>query len=221
MQTLTIDSREPSYIKESLPAFFEYNHLDIKTEVKELPVGDFKYGGLIIERKEINDFYSSIIEHRMTLQKMKMCMVAEEGFTPYVLIHGSLDNVYLNSLSKRAYCGMIASLNEYGIHTIHIEKNDLSLVYEMIYALMRKHDEDKPLRLPFIEPNGDSWCQKSLQCIQGVGEETSRKIVEKFPTVHSLLECDYSTLIDGLMEVEGVGKKSATHIADVVGESWR
>lgn len=221
MNCLLIDSREPSWIKESLPSFFEFHHIDVECKEKTLPVGDFQYGNLIIERKEINDFYSSIVEQRMTLQKMKMCMAMEQGFTPYVLIHGSLKEVYMNSLSKRAYCGMIASLNEYGVHTLHIENHDISLIYEMIYALMRKHDEEKLLKLPFIEPNGDSWCQKSLQCIDGVGEDTSKKIIEKFPTIHSLLECNYDSLITGLMEVDGIGRKTATHIADVIGEQWR
>lgn len=218
---LMIDSREPEWVKESFPAFLEYHHIPITVEVKELPVGDFQYGNLIIERKEINDFYSSIVEQRMTLQKMKMVMAIEQGFTPYVLIHGSIDNVYMNALSKRSYCGMIASLNEYGVHTLHLEHNDITMLYEMIYALIRKHDEDKVLKLPFIEPRGDTWCHRSLQCIDGIGEETANRITKEFPTIHSMLDCSYDTLVEGLMEIEGIGRKTATHIADVVGESWR
>lgn len=218
---LLIDSREPSWIKEVIPTYFDNAGINIQTEIRELPVGDFQYGNLIIERKEINDFYSSIVEQRMTIQKMKMVMAIEQGFTPYVLIHGSIESVRYTSLTKRGYCGMIASLNEYGVHTIHLENSNISMLCEMIYALIRKHDEEKTMRLPFVEPRGDTWTERAIKCIDGVGEEKAKLILEKFPTLHSMMECSYDSLISGLMEVEGIGKVSATHIADTVGEKWR
>lgn len=218
---LLIDSREPSWIKDVIPSYFINTGIQVETEIKELPVGDFQYGTLIIERKEINDFYSSIVEQRMTIQKMKMVMAIEQGFTPYVLIHGSMGSVRFNNLTKRSYCGMIASLNEYGVHTIHLENSNVGLLCEMLYALIRKHDEEKKLSLPFIKPRGDSWTERCIKCIDGVGEEKAHSIMEKFPTLHSMMECSYDTLVEGLMEVEGIGRLTATHIADTVGEMWR
>lgn len=219
---IIIDSREPTWVKELIPSYFEervQEKFTFKTE--ELPAGDIRCGDLLIERKEINDFYNSIVESRMTLQKMKLVMAMEEGLHPYVLIHGDINDVFMNNLTKRSYCGMIASLNEHGVHTIQLQDSNLTMICETIYALIRKHNEDKPLKPVWIEPDGSTWCEKSLRCIPNIGEATAHNIIGKFPTLHSMMECSKESMIQGLMEIDGIGEKTATHIYDVVNEGWK
>lgn len=215
-----IDSREPQYIKEVIPTFFkEMTNLDINFKIDTLKTGDFKCGKLLIERKEINDFCSSIKEQRLTIQKMKLCMAIEDGYHPYVLIHGSLHDVWQNGLSKRAYAGMIASLNEHGIHTINIEQNDITLVCETIYALIRKHNEEKILKPVWIEPDGSTWTERALRCIPKIGVETAHNIVTQYsPHLQLFYQRNPEQLKNDLIEVEGVGTKLAEKIVEHIYE---
>lgn len=218
---LVIDSREPTWVKELIPQYFKQKiSPPIECEVKELQTGDFQYGDLLIERKEINDFYNSIVEGRMTMQKMKLAMSIEEGYHPYVLIHGNANDCFMSNMTKRSYCGMIASLNEHGIHTIKLDDSNLVMICETIYALIRKFEEEKPLKPVWIEPDGSSWCEKSLRCIPGIGEQMAHAIVKKFPTLHSLMEGKKEDTIKGLLEVEGIGSKRAESIYSVINEGW-
>jgi ERCC4-type nuclease len=81
-----IDSREPRTMQEVMTEAFERE--GIVTEVQELPEGDFKYDNIIFERKEINDFVSSIKDGRYKSQKRKLLLKQNEGCHIYYVIHG-------------------------------------------------------------------------------------------------------------------------------------
>lgn len=213
---IVIDTREPKYIKEIIPQYFKENIVDdFEFEIEELWSCDFKYKKLLIERKEINDFCSSVIEGRLTMQKCKMGVNIEKGFHVYVLIHGTLDNVFKGALTRRAYMGAIASLNEHGIHTINLETSDMALLCETIYGLIRQFDSDKPLKAPFIEPPVTNFTQKCLMCIEGIGEETAENIVKEFgDNLKSYFMISPDKLEEELIKIKGVGHKTAKNIVD-------
>ncbi|MGI6564864.1 ERCC4 domain-containing protein [Methanosphaera sp.] len=215
---IIIDSREPKYIKEIIPQYFQQNIVDkFEFEVEQLWCADIQYKKLLIERKEINDFCSSVVEGRLTMQKCKMGVAIEKGFHVYVLIHGTLDNVFKGALTRRAYMGAIASLNEHGIHTINLETSDMSLLCEAIYGLIRQFDSDKPLKPPFIEPAVSNYAQKCMMCIPGIGEEMAQNIVEQYSdNLQSFFQVNPETLEKGLLEVEGIGYKKAKNIVDTL-----
>lgn len=207
--TLYIDSREPPWVKEAIPAFFEKNEPELNIKIEQLPVGDFMYENIIIERKEINDFYESIIEYRLLLQTMKLAMKIGEGYRPYILIHGKPDDVYGNALTQRMYYGQIASLNAHNIHTVNICGRNFEAIAEMIYALIRKEVEPKPLKMPIIEPQGYTWTEKALKCIPNIGEKTAKDIAENVSqNMRNYFEWDEEYLRERLMQVDGVGKRT-------------
>lgn len=208
--TLYIDTREPNYIKELIPKFFEEYEPKLKCVVKELPVGDFQYENILIERKEINDFYQSIIEQRLLIQTMKLAMKIGEGYRPYVLIHGKPSDVYDNKLTQRMYYGQIASLNAHNIHTVNICNHNFESMAELIYALIRKEVDPKPLKMPIIEPFGYTWTEKALKCIPHIGEKTAKDIAENVSqNMRNYFEWDEDYLRERLLKVDGVGEKTA------------
>lgn len=211
---MIIDSREPKSIQEYGQNFFDGK---VHVEIQELPEGDFKYKNVIVERKEINDFVSSIIDKRMKNQKKKLIEKQKDGYHCYVIIMGDYKDIDgEHSLSKKAIAGAIASLNEYGIHTIHTRRYDYEMLFEVIYGLMRKFNEDKVISEVFVEPSGYSWTMKSLMCIDGVGKETAKNIIEKLPHLPFFYECSKENLKLLLLEVEGVGNKTADKIIEVL-----
>lgn len=212
-----VDTREPPYIKNMFYEFFQVEDPSIQVESKELVVGDIIYDKLVIERKEVNDFVSSIMDGRYKGQKFKMGLALHRGFHVYVLIHGAYKDINKeHGLSKRAYARAIASLNECGIHTINLPQYDMALLCETVYGLMKKFNEDKVLSCPFIEPTGRTFTQKALQCIPGVGEELSKRITEVYPSFHSFYQGNKETMVEDLQLIDGIGLSLATQIMETL-----
>lgn len=219
-KTLIIDNREPQSFIDYANAFFKDK--DITVKVEEMGVGDFLYDHIIIERKEINDFVSSIHDSRLHNQKRKLVKMANMGYHSYLIIMGEYKDIdkQHHNLSKTAFAGAIASLNEYGVHTIHVGQYDLLLFYEMIYGLIRKFNEEKKITKIFVEPDSTTWTERSLMCISGIGKETATKIAKKLPHIRRFYECDKKTLSSTLQEVDGIGKKTSEKIVEeIYGES--
>lgn len=207
---IVVDTREPMSIKSYAQTFFKGKY---HLEVKELPEGDIKCDNIIFERKRIDDFISSITDGRFKSQKRKLLQKQQEGYHCYVIIQGEyqdLDDTHI--LPKKAVAGAIASLNEYGIHTIHVGLYDLELMFEVIDGVIRKYNEEKVCPEVFVEPEGLTWTQKALACINGVGVETAKNITKVVPHLHRFYEADYETNKDLLIEVEGVGVKTSERI---------
>lgn len=207
---LIIDTREPMSIQEYAQKFFKGKY---HVEIKTLNEGDFKYKNVIFERKRIDDFVSSITDGRYKSQKRKLLQKQQEGYHCYVIIQGEyqdLDEQY--RLPKKAVAGAIASLNEYGIHTLNCGQYDLELLFELVDGVIRKYNEDKTSEQVFIEPDGLTWTEKSLMCISGIGRETAKNISKKIPHLHRFYDASYESNKLLLMEVEGIGEKTAEKI---------
>lgn len=207
---LLIDTREPQSLKDYCQRFFKGKH---HLEIKELPEGDFKYKNIIFERKRIDDFISSITDGRFKSQKRKLLQKQQEGYHCYMIIQGEyqdLDEQY--RLPKKVVAGAIASLNEYGIHTLSCGQYDNELFCELIDGVIRKYNEEKTSEEVFIEPDGLTWTEKSLMCIQGIGKETAKNIAKKIPHLQLFYNCSYENNKYLLMEVEGIGEKTAVKI---------
>lgn len=216
--TLIIDSREPSFIKEMAKSFFEeYIKEPIPFTVEELYTCDFKYNNILIERKEIHDFCNSIIEGRLSSQKYKMGEALHDDYHVYLIVYGSLSDVFKGKISKRSYANALASLNEHGIHTINLENEDMTLFFETIYAIIRQYNSDKPLRKPFLEPEETNYCKKCLMCIDGIGEEMASNIIKQYsPNLKSYFQVRPDVLHEGLLKVNGIGHKKATKIVETL-----
>ena len=215
---LIIDSREPQTIKEVISESFENE--GILTEINELQQGDFKYDNIIFERKEINDFVSSIKDGRYKSQKRKLLIKQNEGYHVYVIIHGQpRDLADENYLSKKAIAGAIASLNEYGIHTLMCNRYDLEMIFQLMYGVIRKYNEERVVEPVYIQPDNASWTVKALMCISGVGRETAESIVKHIPHLSIFYKSKRSDMRKSLLDVKGVGTKTADNILNEICEA--
>ena len=99
----------------------------IEFERKRLISGDYVFGDVCIERKEINDFCSSIIDGRLTSQIEKM---KKKYKYVYILVSGSIKN-RTSAIKEHCILGKIASiLVKYNVPIIIVE-DDFQLIYLM------------------------------------------------------------------------------------------
>lgn len=210
---LLIDTREPESIKDYAQSFFDRK---LHLEIKELPVGDIVYKNIIIERKRIDDLISSITDGRFKNQKKNLVEKQNEGYHCYVLIQGEYQDLEEHRLPKKAVAGAIASLNEYGIHTIHVGLYDYEMMFEIIDGLIRKYNEEKIVENVFVEPDNSTWTSKALMCINGVGKQTASDITEVLPHMQRFYEASPESVKMDLMEINGIGEKTADRILEVI-----
>lgn len=212
---MKIDTREPKFIQEIGSLFF--HDKNITTTITELPVGDFEHEKIIFERKEINDFVSSIMDGRYKNQKYGLIKKSNDGFHVYVIIQGNYKDINTeHSLSKKTIAGAIASLNEYGIHTLHTSQTDYAMMFELMYGVIRKFNEEKKAEKIFVEPDTATWTEKCLMCIDGIGKQTAHDIIQKLPHLQRFYESSPQILTDILLEIDGVGQKTAEKVVRTI-----
>ena len=100
--TLFVDSRE----KRSAIAV-RLSNLGFSVRSKKLPVGDYWLTGkFVIERKEANDFVTSIMNGHLFSQAE---LLASHADKPYIILEGNLDEIY-SSIDPESIAGAISTL---------------------------------------------------------------------------------------------------------------
>jgi len=129
-----MDDREP-------PKMFSIaeNVGGIEFHKKRLKTGDYICGDVIIERKTIDDFCTSIIDNRLTNQITKM----KAQFTHiYILVSGTIDQ-RTSTIHENCILGKMASIIvKHKVPLLFVE-NDFQLVYLMKRLFERHLDEKK------------------------------------------------------------------------------
>lgn len=203
MTQIFLDNREPLSIQRTGKKFFP----DLK--VVTLPVGDVVAGNLLIERKEVADFASSITDGRYRNQSCNMVEAANRGGHVYEIIQGSFKEYESSgycSISRKAFRGAIASLNErHGIHTLQVD--DEVDFWIQIDRLIEKYNDERPISRVDVIPNGSTIQEKMLKCVPGISDVHAKAILEVF-TLKNLFEITEKDLL----EVGGIGPKRAKSI---------
>jgi DNA excision repair protein ERCC-4 len=114
------DDREPFY-----DAISMVHNLDLNFERKRMKVGDYKFNDIIVERKTIDDFCSSILDKRIEHQVENMKIESEEKF---IIIIGNIKDRKVN-IHENCILGKICSLvYKHNIKVIQCE-NDEQFLY--------------------------------------------------------------------------------------------
>ncbi|MCE7699386.1 MAG: helix-hairpin-helix domain-containing protein [Methanobacterium paludis] len=176
-----------------------------------LPVGDVIAGNILVERKEIADFASSITDGRYKNQSVNMVEASNNGAHCYEIIQGSFKEYESSgycSISRKAFRGAIASLNErHGIRTLQVD--DEVDFWLQIDRLIEKYNDKRPVKRVYVTPTAPRTDERMLLGLPGLGEVRAEKILEKF-SLHQLFHCT----VEDLMTVEGIGAKYATRIVN-------
>ena len=216
-----IDAREQDRIK-SATRYYE-KELKLDVSVEELPVGDYIFTNgtnkVCFEFKEINDFITSISNHRVFNQAINM---AEEFDYHYVVIRGTeSERAKYLAISKNyqtvtvfQYLGAIASLNRY---TTVIESYTpyINEAYYRMYIQAKKCLQNKPIVKRFNRKNKNPALNYLCHDIYGINYKRAKLIVDTYE-LESLTDLQRLTIED-LCEIEGIGENTAKRIKEATG----
>lgn len=180
-QKIFVDYRE----KSSMVAP-ELIQLGFEVEFLELKVGDYLVNNIVIERKTVSDFISSMINKRLSrqideLQQYENKLLLIEGIEEHELYSDNSER----GVSSNAVRGFLLSILLKHKIPIIFTKNAEDTA-KFIDVLARKKEIESSLNATKKSFNKQEQMQFILEGFPGIGPKTARKLLEKFKTMKNI-----------------------------------
>ena len=197
---ITVDHRErPSGLVDALLPLWP------AVAVGMLTVGDVHIGRrVLVERKTIQDFVSSVSDGRFFRQLHAMC---GESHRPLLVLEGSC-SIPAAGLATEALRGILLSV-AVGYRIPMLRTMD---VHETaIYLARMAAQEERRLASGSVRRSAKAGPLSVLAAVPGVGEERAGALLSHFGNLRSV----FTATPDDLRDVEGVGPHTARRITDM------
>jgi ERCC4-type nuclease len=162
------------------------NNLDI--EFKELKIGDYIVKDIVIERKTVNDFISSMMNGRLRhqlqeIQQYPNKLLIIEGIDEQELYTNSQKKIGVNSNAIRGF--LLSILLNYKVPLIFTKNSEDTAKF--ITILSRKKKKELPLNVMKKTLNKKEQLQFIIESFPGIGPKTSRKLLKEFKTIKNII----------------------------------
>jgi len=212
--TVIIDSRE---MKAKVAE--ELSNLGTHIELEQLAAGDYAIGTrILIERKTIQDFTDTLVDRDLFGQ---MKDLAASAIRPILIIEGgSIADLYnCRNIHPNAIRNTLASIAaDYDV-SILFTKDALETA-QMIYAFAKRETSGpRAERSKHKSKSTHSEAESILYVLTAfpdVGPKAARDLLREFGSLKALL----SASKDDLMNVKGVGEKTASSIVKTMEQHW-
>ncbi|MBE6512374.1 MAG: DEAD/DEAH box helicase [Methanobrevibacter olleyae] len=185
--------------------------IGVKVKVNTMAVADYQVSEEVaIERKTAKDFVDSIVDKRLFKQAR---MMMEEFKKPIMILEG--DDFYSGFINPNAIRGAMTSIAlDYGISIIPTRTEEDTAAMIKRIAIREQKGEKRSIQIRTERKPQNLWEQQLfiIESLPGIGPVHAKRLLEHFGTVKAVLEADEKKL----QEVEGIGKKTAKNIKEVV-----
>ena len=207
MAQIVVDYREHDLINTLETKSIEYCKTNLIVGDVHIKQGD---KNIIIERKTLDDFSSSIVDGRYQQQKHRLL---ESGAQIIYLIEGCIKNehgVPLTTLYSAMYTSQVRD-NIIVLRSISIEES-----VKYIEMLCKKIGDVKQsqMRTVLKKSNCIDVYMEMLCCIPGISTQIAKNIIEKFPTLEKLVL--YIQEAHTLVDIPKVGTKLSEKIINYI-----
>jgi len=189
--------------------------MEMDVKVRPMAVGDYQVSDdVAIERKTAKDFVDSIMDKRLFKQATEL---REEFKKPLIILEG--DDFYNGFINPNAVRGSIASIAlDFGISIIPTRNaQDTAAMIKRI-AIREQTGEKPHIQTRTDKKPVNMWEQQLfiIESLPNIGPVNAKKLLEHFGTVSKVINASENEL----MEVEGIGKKTAKNIRKVVDSKY-
>lgn len=183
---ILMDYRE----KNSLVYSYLISH-DFDIEVKELKIGDYIVKNIVIERKTISDFISSMINKRLLKQleelkqyKSKLLIIEGIGEKEFYPENNKENKISINPNAIRGF--LLSILLKHNIPIIFSKNSEDT--GKFIEVLANKKEQEQEISMNAIKKNLTSKerLRFILEGFPNIGPKTSRKLLEKFGSLKDI-----------------------------------
>jgi DNA excision repair protein ERCC-4 len=185
----------------------------VAVRVEHLTVGDYDVdGAVLIERKTATDFAQSLIDGRLFSQAKRM---SASPLRTACILEGSVADWLGLGVSRESVQGALVTLMlifDIPVFRSSGPAESARLIFYIGSQLARLRDPEHPLPRQAKAKRKNSRQLRVLQGLPGVGPDRAKALLERFKTVRAC----FSASAAELMEVEGIGPKTAAAIDHVI-----
>lgn len=168
--------------------YAELLKLNLDVEIKELKVGDYLVNGVIIERKTIGDFISSMLSKRLShqiedLKQTENKLIIIEGYLEKDL-YPEGEGLHPNSI--RGF--LISILLKHKIPVLFTKNTRDSANFLNVIA--RRKEKESSFNISKKTKDHKEKLRFILEGFPGIGPKTSKKLLEKFQTIKNIINAD-------------------------------
>jgi len=169
-----------------------HSNKDVELEIKSLKIGDYLIGDIIIERKTINDFISSMINKRL-IQQLKQLQKYKQNL---LIIEGQSSSFFeKNKFNLNSIRGFILSISlNYHIPVIMTRDYIDTSKYLIILSKQKLKKHQRITLHSRIPKTIEEQKQYILEAFPNIGPKTSEKLLKKFKTIKNILNADEKEL---------------------------
>jgi ERCC4-type nuclease len=207
---IIVDNRESRSI---VPKQLEKFGMEI--QFADLPVGDYLLSDtLCVERKEINDYVSSLTSGHLHTQLYDLSTNFEIS---YLIVEGIISEALMyRKIKREAYISSLAGASlkrspegKRGIvQTINLET---AFDTALFLKSLKENLGDSELHIPKIsrtKQSADDQLVFIVSSLPGIGEIRAKKLLKHFGDLRSLVNAD----VDQIASIRGIGAKIAREI---------
>ncbi|WP_094227195.1 DEAD/DEAH box helicase [Methanolobus psychrotolerans] len=185
--------------------------------VRTLEVGDYILSDRIaVERKESQDFVSSLIEQKLFEQIANLSRVYDK---PILVVEG--DNLFnCRGINPNAIHGALASISlDFGVSLFYTRDAEDTAAMLVQIAKREQTDEKREVNMhgkksaPML-PQQQEYIVSS---ISDIGPKAARNLLHRFGSVENVMKASY----EELLTVDNIGPKTAAKIREIVGGEYK
>lgn len=189
----------------------ELSKLDVVVRPETLEAGDYVLSDRVaVERKEADDFAKSLADGRLFPQAKAL---RDAYSAPIVVIEGG--SVLAPGFGADAVYGALAALVT-GFHVSVFTTKDAADTARLLAAIAKREQLAQKRPVSVRESRGamsdDERLRYLVEGLPNVSAVLSRRLLERFGTVKAIADAR----VEDLMEVEGVGEKTAVAIHTIL-----
>ena len=167
--------------------------LGVNVEIRHLKVGDFIIGKTAVERKTIQDFFSSMINKRLSrqleeLQQYPNKLLIIEGTEHQEIYSDSEEGIHPNSI--RGF--LLDIILKYKVPVIFTKNYEDTAGFLLILA--KKQEKEISLRAVKKTRDKKESLQYILEGFPGIGPKTAKKLLKKYKTIKSIINASLEEL---------------------------
>ena len=187
---ILIDSREKNSLVSS-----ELVSLGLEIEFKTLKVGDFLVNGVVVERKTVSDFVSSMVNRRLLhqleeMQQYENRLLIIEGIDEQELYTDSENLTGMHPNSIRGF--LLSILLNHKVPIIFTK--DYADTARFISVLAKRKAKELPLNVKKKTRDKKEQIQFIIEGFPGIGPKTSKKLLKEFRTIQNVINASEEDL---------------------------
>ena len=165
---------------------YELIDLGVDVEFKELKIGDYIAGDVIIERKTISDFISSMLNKRIfsqieDLKQFENKLMVIEGIEEKELYNDNNEA----GVNANAIRGLLLSITlKHKIPIIFTKNSEDTAKY--LFILLNKKENEMSLNAKKKARNKKEQLQFILEGFPGIGPKTAKKLLKEFKSIKNI-----------------------------------